>query len=274
MTTGTHKITRNLKARRKALLKKYDDEDLHQLRVNIRRARALLKPLSDPHCAALRREWGLLAQQTNAARDWDTLAIYAAQVLPPRDWQSLQPLVEDYRERARQRVLTTLQSDNWEATLGHWKKLVKQMGSDAFAEGTLVGGNRQAAKRVFKSSRKALARRDERSWHKFRIAVKNLRYKLDNTSLEGDRELDDLKAIRKMCKRLQNALGDWHDTVVHHALLAEIANDPRLQNDPHASQALGGLATTIEASGRESLLRVTTILERDKEILAAAVKSS
>ena len=45
MATGFKSVTRDLKSRRKVILSQYSDEDLHQLRVNIRKLRALLK-----HC--------------------------------------------------------------------------------------------------------------------------------------------------------------------------------------------------------------------------------
>lgn len=274
MTTNTDKISRKLKSRSKALLQRYDVEDLHQLRVNIRRARALLIPQSGKRSAALRKQWGRLARKTNAARDWDTLAIYAAEVLPSQHWHTLQPLVEDYRERARQQVLKTLQSHSWDATLSHWRKLVKRAGRNAFSEGTLVGGNRLAAERALKSSRRALTRGDERSWHKCRIAVKNLRYKLENTHVKDKREQDYLKAVKSLCKRLQNELGDWHDTVVHSNLLAQIADDPRAADEPDVTLALNVLGAAIEARGSESLMHVGCIIERDGQILAAAAGDS
>jgi CHAD domain-containing protein len=270
MTTDTTKISRKLKSRRKTLLEKYDDEDLHQLRINIRRARALLKSQPDKPSAALRKDLGRLAQKTNAARDWDTLAIYAAGVLPSRHWRTLQPLVESYREQAHEKVLETLRSRSWNTTLSRWKTLVKQSDTQAFAEGSLVGGNRKAAKRVLKAGRRAMMRGDEGSWHKFRIALKNLRYRLDNTSVEGDRERDDLKAIKKICKRLQEELGNWHDTVVHRNLLVQITDDSRVDGDPESEAALRALAAAIEASKAESLMYVGSVLKSEWQALAAA----
>jgi CHAD domain-containing protein len=270
MTTDTKKISRKLKSRRKTLLEKYDDEDLHQLRINIRRARALLKSQSDKPSAALRKDWGRLAQKTNAARDWDTMAIYAAGVLPSRHWRTLQPLMDAYREQAHEKVLETLRSRSWNTTLSRWQKLVKQSGTQAFAEGSLVGGNRKVAKRALKAGHRAMMRGDEGSWHKFRIAIKNLRYRLDYGSVKGDREKDDLKAIKKICKRLQEELGNWHDTVVHRNLLVQIADDPGVGDDPEVEAALGALAAVIEASRAESLMYVVSVLESEWQALAAA----
>jgi CHAD domain-containing protein len=52
MMTSIERITGELIARRKALLEAYDEEDLHQLRINIRRLRALLKHYPDAQSAA------------------------------------------------------------------------------------------------------------------------------------------------------------------------------------------------------------------------------
>jgi CHAD domain-containing protein len=270
MTSDTKKISRKLTSRHKALLEEYDDEDLHQLRINIRRARALLKSQSDKPSAALRKDWGRLAQKTNTARDWDTLAIYAAGVLPSTHWRTLQPLVEDYRQQAHASVLKTLRSRSWHTTLSRWNKWVKQSDTQAFAEVTLLGGKRKVAKRALKAGRRAMMRRDERSWHKFRIAIKNLRYRLDYSSVKGDREKDDLKAIKKICKRLQDELGNWHDTVVHRNLLVQIADDPGVGGAAEVAAALGALAAAIEASRAESLVYVASVLESEWQVLAAA----
>ena len=67
------KLTRRLKKRRLALLERYDEEELHQLRITLRRMRAQLKGAEQSRLQQLRRDLGTLADTTNAARDWDTL---------------------------------------------------------------------------------------------------------------------------------------------------------------------------------------------------------
>jgi CHAD domain-containing protein len=270
MTTDAKKISRKLQSAHKALLDTYKDEDLHQLRINIRRARALLKSQPGKSPASLRKDWGQLAVKTNTARDWDTLAIYAADVLPSPHWHTLQPVVEAYRQQAHENVLEILQSRSWRTTLSRWKTLVKQSGTQAFAEVTLHGESRKVAKRTLKAGRRAMRRGDERSWHKFRIALKNLRYSLDYASGKGDREKHELKAIKKICKRLQDELGNWHDTVVHHSLVVQIAAGAGVSDDAELDAALGALAVAIETSRTESLVHVGSVLESEWQELAAA----
>ena len=65
---------------RRKLLRDYDAEKLHKLRIALRRARGILRNRTEPEARLLRDELGLLADTTNAARDWDTLVLYAAPV--------------------------------------------------------------------------------------------------------------------------------------------------------------------------------------------------
>lgn len=268
MTRSTHKITLKLTAKRQALLAVYCEEDLHQLRVNIRRARTLLKQNPGKKSAANLREWSKLANRTNGARDWDTLAIFAAGALHSRQWQSLRPLVEHHRGRARRKVLATLESERWDTSLDHWKKLVKRLRQGKLAAGGAGRHSRDAAHRMLRTGQRALQKNTERSWHKFRIAVKNLRYTLEGTGSEQGRS--DLEALKNLCKDLQDGLGDWHDTVVHQGLLESIATDPRVAASPEVGSALASLLGIIEARRTACLQRVIATLEREGPLLAAA----
>ena len=268
MTRSTHKITLKLTAKRKALLRAYNVEDLHQLRVNIRRARTLLKQSPGKYATANLKEWSKLANRTNAARDWDTLAIFAAGALHSRHWQSLRPLVEDYRGRARRKVRAALESDRWETSLHHWQKLAKQLKKGKSNSGRPDRSSQDAAHRALRAGHRALKKNNDSSWHKFRIAVKNLRYTLEGSG--GEEGQTDLKATKRLCKSLQDGLGDWHDTVVHKSLLDSIATDPRVTASPDVGTALAALEAIIEARRAACLEHVVAIFDRDGPLLAAA----
>ena len=85
------KLTRRLEKRRRALLDHYDEEDLHQLRITLRRMRGRLEGTDDKERRQLRKDLGALADTTNPARDWDTLALYARARLNTRQFESLAP---------------------------------------------------------------------------------------------------------------------------------------------------------------------------------------
>ena len=211
MATGIKSVTKELKSRRKVLLSHYGEEDLHQLRVNIRKLRALLKHYPDPAAKKFRKQWGRLAQATNAARDWDTLVIYTELTLDPADRKILEPLLLTYRDSARDQVLESLRSSDWDLALKSWKQFLKRVDHQVLEQDVANGGAPRAAQRALQASRRALSWEDEGSWHSFRIAIKNLRYTLDHSTPMSGAPRQQVKDTNKLCKRLQNELGDWHD---------------------------------------------------------------
>ena len=270
MATKIRKITRQLRDRRKALLQAYDDEELHQLRVTIRRIRGLLKQHTDPEARELRKSWELLARNTNAARDWDTLAMYAADTLKSDQWAQLQPLINEHRAEARGRVLGTLESGDWEQACGRWERFVARAGKDSFSADHGASQLARAAERAVRASLRALARGDESSWHKLRIRIKNLRYLLDNADLTRKADRERQARTLKLCKTLQDDLGDWHDTVVHRGLLLQLTADPRAASDPACLAVLEHLQVVVRERGAERLQHIREELAEQAEVLAAA----
>jgi CHAD domain-containing protein len=108
--------------------------------------------------------------------------------------------------------------------------------------------------RVAEARARALEYETERDWHKLRIAIKELRYQLD----EEPRE-DRSRRVRQTitaCKQLQEELGTWHDTVVHRGLLAnalEQAKGPE-------GRAMAALDARLSREGEECLDRVRALL--------------
>ena len=267
MTSGISKITRELKTRRTLLLERYDNEDLHQLRINIRRLRGTLKGNSRPRARKLRREWGIIAQCTNAARDWDTLATYADKSLSPTVRLQLHPLIAQYCTSAHDKVLAMLKSKEWDHALKHWQKLADRNGDSLFLAGPDIPEAIKNATRARRASLRALTREDEGSWHKFRIAIKDLRYTLDNQDLTQKKAREQAKPTIKLCRRLQESLGDWHDHVVHRTLLARLADNPPASEDDDLAAALKSLQTTNHNRGSHSLKKVKKLLQAKGHLL-------
>jgi CHAD domain-containing protein len=71
----------------------------------------------------------------------------------------------------------------------------------------------------------ALAADDERSWHKFRIAVKDVRYVADAGGTDPATD-ERLAEVIEACKSLQALLGNWHDAVVQLRMLDEVESSP------------------------------------------------
>ena len=267
------KLSHQLKKLRRRLLRCYDDEDLHQLRIRLRRMRGHLKLLPGEQAHRLRRELGMLADTTNAARDWDTLFAHAAALLPPEQFHHLQPRLLLHRRAAHETVLAMLQSDAWTAAIRHWQQLEKD---ELFKQHRASDGSgqkknavRRARQRVDSARSKAMGKGSDRRWHKLRIAIKDLRYQLDETPKKARSSQD--REIIAQCKQLQEYLGVWHDTVTHRRLLQELADSLDPIHHARAADALDILDTAIREEQDRVLAEVKTMLQQDTLLTIAPV---
>lgn len=261
------KLTRKLKARRKALLQQYDSEELHQLRVAIRRIRGLLKQRTGKEPRAIRKALGRLARQTNAARDWDTFADYALRILDERSGQALRPLLQRRLTAAHDEALQMLASDDWSTAINQWKRYLKAEGAQSFSR-TFTAGDIDAVRaKALAAKNQALGSRDDRDWHAFRIAIKDLRYNLDTLADEEQAMRLQVKPAIRLCKKLQDDLGCWHDTVVHRRLLAQLVAMPEATGDEGFAHAVDALHRAIESRGAACLESVVDTLADKPEFL-------
>lgn len=246
MSRRAGKITRELGKRRKRLLSEYDDEDLHRLRVYLRRARALLKHYPDDQSKAIREEWKTLADMTNAARDWDTLAIYVNSTMGDEQRQAILPRMQRYIEAARGQVLEALRSDEWDTTWRHWLQWAEDGEKEQAAEAHMLDAT-DMLQTAHTAAHHALSLQDERSWHKFRIAIKNLRYSIDSPLAKSSWKKKERKALKRLCKRLQVHLGDWHDAVVHRNLIESMLDEIPEDESGNDRDMLRSLLTEVES---------------------------
>ena len=239
-------LVKHIAARRKALLSEYSEYDLHQLRVSVRRLRSLLRFEEQPQAWQLRREWGYLISHTNAARDWDTLAARMEDLPDEQQPVGLLSAVERQREEVLKEVLESLHDRRWEKvrkqTEAYLEHSVEQNHEPPGPEQILA----EASGSVDAAWERARNRADARSWHKLRIAVKDLRYSLDamgGTSVNEPIEL---------CKLLQQELGTWHDSIIHRDLLKVIERE--LRHEEHAARtALSALENELFDEGMRCL---------------------
>lgn len=241
---------------RRELLGDYDAETLHKLRIALRRMRSTLRNRPEADARHLRDELGLLAEATNAARDWDTLGIYAAQILKKNQYRRIDPWLEERCISARQRVIRTLRSEHWSRTMDHCKHYARAHRVDAAAGeiGVNESDVAHALERLSHRWGKALSRDDAVHWHKLRIAVKDFRYQLDS------QEAGDHRDQLLFCKRLQDCLGRWHDCVVHDQLLSELVGMVDPERNPGAASALAKLRHKLEKDRKSSLATARNVL--------------
>jgi CHAD domain-containing protein len=261
--------TIRLKALRSSLLTGYREEDLHQLRVTLRRMRSVLRKVALDEARELRRELGALARATNGARDWDTLVASAQDQLGPEQLRALLPLLEECHQGALAQVYRMLRSHQWRAALARWDALADitemAVGCQAIATRELDS----ILQRVNAAGRKAMIRDDARRWHKLRIAIKELRYTLDSLPHDAGEPLTAM--LLDECKSLQSLLGDWHDTVVHRQLLDQLSAQESFDATTSAGVAAQALQQALAATGQRSLELIKQRLHQGNLALAAEV---
>jgi CHAD domain-containing protein len=211
-----------------------EPEQLHQLRVGMRRLRTALRELGTL-ADTLRPEWGealgQLFGRLGSARDRDALAQTLLPALHKAGASGLQlPVIE--AEPAAQAALRE------PGTTQLWLQLVAFAAAGSVSEQAFAPAARQRLARLFKQVRRDAAQfdtLDDTARHRLRKRVKRLRY-LSEFAASAFRA----KRVAAFLKRLapaQEALGDFNDVCVANALFEHAAPD-----DPMAMFALGWLA--------------------------------
>ncbi|MCZ6830355.1 MAG: CHAD domain-containing protein, partial [Gammaproteobacteria bacterium] len=144
--SALQQLAAEIEHRRSALLTHYRDEDLHQLRITIRRLRGLLRQQDNPEALQLRRDWGKLADQTNPARDWDTLIMYLEHNLAAEIFAQNRAALATRQAQAQQQVLDILRSPRWSTISSGWHDYLRRAGAED--EPALPGQDHIAATRV------------------------------------------------------------------------------------------------------------------------------
>ena len=194
-----------------------DPENLHQLRVATRRARAYLRaarPLLDPDWASkLRDELGWLGSILGPARDLDVLLEHVrgeTEALEgAEDLGGLVESLEREREHARGAALAALSEDRYLKLLDRLEAPDPKLAPDANATlGELWHDEFRRTRRTFK---KLDSKSSDAELHAARIKVKRSRYAAELAENElgrrGEKFVD-------AAKKLQDVLGEHQDAVV------------------------------------------------------------
>jgi CHAD domain-containing protein len=214
-------ITATIRRARAELLDSYSVDALYALRVAIRRCRAILKQ-ADTHSAhRLRKSWGGLATLSNRARDWDVFLLQAAELLTARESRRFEEANRRDIDSARDAVTDMLGSSLWRRHMDDWLEYTERAEGRAFTPEQSLAYLDRARAKVLLARERALQADDNHSWHKLRIAVKELRYVAD-AALEGPGAPARWQDLVEECKLAQSLLGQWHDTVVQLHMLDEL----------------------------------------------------
>ncbi len=255
-----------------AVMDDIDTECLHDLRVAVRRTRAVLRQLGDllppARVASLRDEFRFLGGVTGPCRDLDVFSLHiTARLTPmePAEAQALEPFLAHLASRraaAHRELVSVLTSRRFERLMGSLRRMAAQAGRGASRPIGAVAGER-IAKAYRRLRRRALAvgdGTDARLLHRLRIDAKRFRYLLEAfASLFPD---ETLRPVLTRLKALQDALGAVQDGVVARRRLATMAEEMAQAGTVPAATflAMGRLAARFDAEAEGHLRQVTSLL--------------
>ena len=208
-----------------AALKEFDPEAVHEARVATRRLKAaldLLKSvLSDAHRKPFAKALRKLRRRLGPLRDADVMIEHlgelSAQSAPAADW--LKERLIESRDKARAKSRKNSQSAEVLARLGSWWGVREEVFEAQEAVDSLLAESlhlqldafAERARELTVEADTAQSSGEREDPHQLRIAGKRLRYTLELAAVHGH-ELP--PAVMRAFKKMQEALGDWHDYVV------------------------------------------------------------
>ena len=211
-----------------------DPEELHRMRVGIRRFRALLRAsrvLLEPEWyASLQEELRWLGAMLGTVRDQDVLLeqLYTeAHVLPPAERKTFERLLttfETHRAQARGELLDALRSDRYLDLLGRLERAAQAPALRAAPESSLIHLAAQEFKQLIKAGKRGNGNPSDHELHQLRIRTKRTRY-----AAELALETMGKSATRfvRQTKRNQDILGEHQDAIVTEERLRQLLRTTR-----------------------------------------------
>jgi CHAD domain-containing protein len=204
-----------------------DPEDLHQMRVALRRMRSVLKlsgELVGDGAEPVRAELGWLGQSLGEVRDHDVLIGHLREVIAGfevRDQAAGRRLVSKFvteRATAKRRLTRALSSARYSTLLREVSLLTRDGAAAAAATEKphdLIAGLAKPHRKLTKAVRALPADPPDDDLHALRIHGKKLRYaaELAQTSAKK-KQTAKLKQLLKATKDFQTVLGEHQDAVI------------------------------------------------------------
>lgn len=208
-----------------ALRQGYQVEQLYALRVAMRRLRSMLKPIGSTRSRRFRKTWGGFATVTNRARDWDVFLLATQDLLPAEQCTAFEQRHAEDIGACREAVIELVHSAHWRRQLGDWRQYLQHPNGSVHESAQAVDPLQQALARARVALAAALELKDDRAWHKLRIAVKEVRYQAESEE-DGAAPQPANAELLEHCKALQSLLGAWHDCVVQLQMLEQFEAAP------------------------------------------------
>lgn len=250
----TDELADRLRSMVPAALHDGEVDAIHQARVTTRRLRAALNLLGSvippktqkPVAKTLKR----LRRQLGPLRDADVMLGHLAELKRfPRHAQAiawLQQHVQARRQRAATEALDDAPPAKTLSKLGAWWGVSEQIAGAREAVDTLLAESLHNQLDSFSAAAEPLLHEAEQNVqganpHAVRIAGKLLRYTIEMAAVEGHKLPKD---VLRSFKKMQDALGYWHDYVVLAETSMEICVDEMLPaTDPGMQQHVLNLIT-------------------------------
>lgn len=238
-----------------------DTEFLHDFRVSIRRARALLGQVKGVYpqeeAEFLRKNFAKMQKQTNRMRDLDVYLLKKDKyqsMLPPDLQQGLKLFFRDIRKernKEQKKVKDYLESSVFETDSDIWKKFISHYNRNdsALSRQPILDTVKPLIfnqyNKIIQMKIKSKADTPAAKFHRLRIECKKLRYLLEFfSSLFPEKEIN--LGIQYL-KKLQDVLGLYHDCVVQKRELSSYLANLEVTNKNHLNlvASLGGLITEL-----------------------------
>jgi CHAD domain-containing protein len=245
-----------------------DTEFLHDLRVAVRRTRAVLRELEGVHepgrRAHLRAELKWIQAVTGPVRDLDVQLLGWEALTTPlaseraSELEPLRGLLARRRAREFTRLRRSLRGARFAAALADWRGLAAPGSAATEGPDAAVAIDVLAADRIRRVYRRMVRDGSEigddsppEALHDLRKRGKELRYLLELFGGLFDPEV--VKPMVKTLKQLQDVLGDFQDTAVQSELLRDMRNELAAEPDgPAALIALGAVLDALAATQAEA----------------------
>lgn len=202
----------------------HDPEDLHQMRVAVRRMRSVLRVAESRDAETVRAELKWLGGALGEVRDYDVLISHLREVVDRFDEQDREPaallvaLFDAERAEARRRMNRALGSSRYDSLLTAIAEL-SRAAEVRSAPATSRPDSAQALHKPYRKLTKTAKRLPEvpsdAELHALRIRGKRLRYAAEMAAPAArKKQAKRLGSLVKATKKLQDVLGDHQDAVV------------------------------------------------------------
>lgn len=252
-----------------------DDEDLHQLRVHLRKSRAILKAFAESfkgqkYLQKMTKKLGTVAKGSNQTRDLDVFldACYHrfAPFIASLPIAFYETLVRERREE-RAKLDAFLKSEQVKDILIDYQLFLEHLALKEPRERVelleeIVEAYFKTIRKHYKAYRKD---KEEEPLHAIRIELKKIRYLLE--AFKEEKKTASYRKMIKKSKLLQNSLGLFHDLAVEEAFVEKYIAEQSIQESDRAE--FERFHTTIQEKKEEVKKEIEPLL---KKLLEKGIK--